>query len=125
MAQLCAGAMYGLRPSFHFDSAISGSDGGATVPPSGTPSIDSVMGNDGTVLRRAGYEAKHAIVTVGMCCSLKLEDLRGAGSCPRGRSPSGVSRRTISSALQPPDRQLAGVKLTLLPERAGNRSNAG
>lgn len=64
MAQLCAGAMYATRPSFHFNSAISGLDGGATFPPSGTPGIDRVMGNNGTVLHRTGHEAKHAVVTV-------------------------------------------------------------
>jgi hypothetical protein len=94
MAQLCARAIYATRPSFHFNSGISGSDGGATVPPSGTPGIDRVMGNDGTVLHRAGYEAGHAVVTVGVRRSQKLEDLRGAGPRPSARSPSGVSRRT-------------------------------
>jgi hypothetical protein len=94
MAQLCARAMYATRPSFHFDSAISGSDGGAAAPPSSTPGVDRVMGNDGTVLFRTGYEARHAVVTVGVRRSLKLEDLRGAGPRPSGRSPSGVSRRT-------------------------------
>jgi hypothetical protein len=48
MAQLCAGAMYETRPGFHFNSAISGSDGSATVSPSGTPGIDRATGNDGT-----------------------------------------------------------------------------
>lgn len=56
MAQLCAGAMYATRPSFHFNSAISGSDGGATVPPSGTPGIDRVLGDDGTIRYPTGYE---------------------------------------------------------------------
>ena len=94
MAQLCARAIYATRPNLHFNSAISGSDGGATVPPSGTPGIDRVMGNDDTVPYRTGYEARHAVVTVGVRRSLKLEDLHRAGSCPSGRSPSGVSRRT-------------------------------
>ena len=30
MAQLCTRAIYTMRPSFHFNSAISGSDSGAT-----------------------------------------------------------------------------------------------
>src|SRR6516164_1260506 len=94
MAQLCARAVYAPRPSFHFNSAISGSDGGATVPPSGTPGIDRVLGDDGTIRYPTGYEVRHAVVTVGVRRSLKLEDLQGAGSCPSGRSPSGVSRCT-------------------------------
>jgi hypothetical protein len=75
------------------------------------------MRNDGSVLHRAGYEAKHAIGTFGARRSLKLEDL--CGSIRKGASTPAKSRANDPPKMCPRPRSAAAERGTGATRRSG------
>ena len=129
MAQLCARAIYTMRSSFHFNSAISGSDSGATflglwrrlpIGAIGGYLLDLLLANGFGLRQPIDFMALAAVPSIG------LPKFTGP-SFHRGRlDPTGLlAKIRCSYSLNPRSRYRRLVDRAVWPDRRHGRPDLG